>query len=86
MVVLVVRRGGGAAAAALCNAPWAASRWFFLFFGLPRVKLQGALRGGAAGLSCGLAARDGQKRASLVHTGLWRTGMAQRGAPPFWQS
>ena len=33
-----------------------------------------ALRGGAAGLSCGLAARDGQKRASRVHTGLWRTG------------
>ena len=28
------------------------------------MKLQGALRGGAAGLSCGLAARDGQKRTS----------------------
>ena len=47
----------------------------FLFFGLSRMKLQGALRGGAAGLSCGLAARDGQKRASRVHTGLWRTGI-----------
>jgi len=51
------------------------------FFWPGRVKLQGALRGGAAGLSCGLAARDGQKRASRVHTGLWRTGIAQRGAP-----
>ena len=69
-MVLVVRSGGAAAAAALCGAPGAASRWFFLFFGLPPRSLQGALRGGAAGLSRGLAARDGQKRGPACRRGL----------------
>ena len=60
MVVLVVRRGGAAAAAALCGAPWAASRWFFLFLAYfaaeasERARRRGRPR-------CGLAVRASKR-------------------------
>ena len=70
MVVLVPRGGGAAAFVKRGGGVPGPPYGLFLFFGLPRVKVQGALRGGAAGLSCGLAARDGQKRASRAHGAL----------------
>ena len=69
-MVLVPRSGGLLALVARGGGVPGRPADYFFFLAGPASELQGALRGGAAGLSCGLAARDGQKRASRAHGAL----------------